>query len=86
MLTVDSITRSEGFTGVSRARPPRALFPVDPGEEELARETSAYPKLTSGRSGVVVEMITGAGLPCSFAYCVRRAGSSITIGKYRLRF
>jgi Domain of unknown function (DUF4158) len=40
MLTVDSITGSEGFTRVSHARPPRVLLPVDPGEEELARDFS----------------------------------------------
>src|SRR5215831_13666413 len=40
MLTADTITRSEGFSSVSRARPPRVLLPVDPGEEELARDFS----------------------------------------------
>ena len=40
MLTVDTITRSEGFTSDSRARLPRVLLSLDPGEEELARDFS----------------------------------------------
>ena len=45
--------------------------------KKIWRETSAYPKSTSGRSGAAVEMITGVGLLCSFACSVRPAASSI---------
>ena len=85
MLTVDTITRSEGFTSDSRARLPRVLLSLDPGEEELARDFS-YPRVTRDRSGGAVEMITGAGLPYSSVYCARPAASSIAIGRYRPRF
>jgi hypothetical protein len=85
MLTADTITRSEAFAFLSHARAPHVLLPVDPGEEELARDFSLS-EWTSRRSGAVVEMITGVALLCSFAYYVRPAASSIAIGRYRPRF
>ncbi len=40
MLTADAITQTQPFAPVSRARLPRVLLPVDPTEEELARDFS----------------------------------------------
>ena len=40
MLTAETITRNEAFAPVLRPRSPRVLLPVDPGEEELARDFS----------------------------------------------
>ena len=40
MLTADTITRSEAVAALARAHSPRVLLPVDPGEEELARDFS----------------------------------------------
>jgi len=40
MLTADTITRNEAFAAVARTRSPRVLLPVDPNEEELARDFS----------------------------------------------
>lgn len=40
MLTADTITRNEAVAAVARAHSPRVLLPVDPSEEELARDFS----------------------------------------------
>jgi TnpA family transposase len=40
MLTADTIIRSEALTTAARVRSPRVLLPVDPSEEELARDFS----------------------------------------------
>jgi len=40
MLTADTITQSEALTAVARTHSPRVLLPVDPNEEELARDFS----------------------------------------------
>jgi Domain of unknown function (DUF4158) len=40
MLTADTITRNDAVAAVARVRAPRVLLPVDPSEEELARDFS----------------------------------------------
>jgi TnpA family transposase len=40
MLTADTIIQTQPFAAVSRGHSPRVVLPVDPGEEELARDFS----------------------------------------------
>ncbi len=40
MLTADTIRQTARFAAVARSRSPRVVLPVDPGEEELARDFS----------------------------------------------
>jgi hypothetical protein len=40
MLTADAITQTQPFAPVSHGRAPRVLLPIDPTEEELARDFS----------------------------------------------